>query len=106
MAVGVPVLIGVGLPFVVVYFLNRQENWWALIPAWVLTMVAVMIFDHRSGSGRFDRCLRHAGDRLPFLVVYLINREHWWALIPGGIMVALAAVILLSTGKWAVCRTL
>ena len=96
-AVGAPVLIGVGLPFVVVYFLNRQENWWALIPAWVLTMVAVLILISDRVPGELIGAFVMLAIGLPFLVVYLINREHWWALIPGGIMVALAAVILLST---------
>lgn len=96
-AVGAPVLIGIGLPFVVVYFLNRQENWWALIPAWVLTMVAVLISITNRVPGELIGAFVMLAIGLPFLVVYLINREHWWALIPGGIMVALAAVILLST---------
>lgn len=96
-AVGAPVLVGVGLPFVVVYFLNRQENWWALIPAWVLIIVAVLVTISDRVPGELIGAFVMLAIGLPFLVVYLINREHWWALIPGGIMVALAAVILLST---------
>lgn len=68
-----------------------------LIPAWVLTMVAVLILISDRVPGELIGAFVMLAIGLPFLVVYLINREHWWALIPGGIMVALAAVILLST---------
>jgi hypothetical protein len=96
-AVGAPVLIGVAAPFVVVYFLNRRENWWALIPAWVLTMVALFVLISDRIPGELIGAFIMLAIGLPFLVVYLVNREHWWALIPAGVMLAIAAIILISS---------
>lgn len=46
------ILYGIGLPFLVVYF-RKRENWWALIPAYVLlalgTMIGLLAFKLLSG---------------------------------------------------------
>lgn len=96
-ALGFPVLIGVAAPFVVVFFLNRKENWWALIPAWVLTMVALLALMSDRVQGNLMGAFVMLAIGLPFLVVYLVNRENWWALIPAGVMLAVAAIILISS---------
>lgn len=93
---GVPFMIGVALPFVAVFFLNRQENWWALIPAWVLVMVAILILISTRISSDLVGAFVMLAIGIPFLVVYLINRKNWWALIPAGVMLVIAAVILIS----------
>jgi hypothetical protein len=94
---GVPVLIGVALPFVAVFALNRRENWWALIPAWVLTMIALLIPITTQVSGDLVGVFVMLAIGLPFLVVYLVNRNNWWALIPAGVMLLIAIIILIST---------
>jgi hypothetical protein len=96
-AVGIPVLIGVALPFVVLYFLNRRENWWALIPAWVLIMVSLLILISERVPGELVGAFVMLAIGLPFLVVYLANRQNWWALIPAGVMLVIAAIILISS---------
>jgi hypothetical protein len=86
----------VGLPFLVVYLINR-ENWWALIPAYILFAIAIMIF--LIGIGVLNDAwvalyvLSSVG--LPFLVVYLINRENWWALIPAYVMFVIGIMVTL-----------
>ena len=87
----------IGLPFLVVFLSNRKNNWWALIPAYVLFAIAIMIFligiNVLQDSWVALYVLTSIG--IPFLIVYLMNRENWWALIPAytmfviGIMVAL-----------------
>jgi len=94
---GVPVLIGVALPFVVAFALNRQENWWALIPAWVLSMVALMILITDRIASDLIGAFVMLAIGIPFLVVYLVNRKNWWALIPAGVMLLIAAIILISS---------
>ena len=47
---GAPVLGGVAVPFLVAFALDRT-NWWALIPAFVLTAVAVIITITRREEG-------------------------------------------------------
>ena len=87
----------IGLPFLVVFLANRTDNWWALIPAYVLFAIAIMIFLIGLGvlADSWVALYVLSSIGFPFLIVYLMNREHWWALIPAytmfviGIMVAL-----------------
>lgn len=95
----------IALPFYYVYLRNR-ENWWALIPAYVMTAIAGLIFleDVLSpgfGFGRFGR-VDLAGPyvmyaiALPFFVVFIRNTSNWWALIPAGIMATIGTGLLIS----------
>jgi hypothetical protein len=98
-AVAFYALAAVALPFLGVFVRDRSQ-WWALIPAYILLAVAVMIWL----IGR-----RVLGDLLvpsyvliavaiPFFVVYARDRSHWWALIPGGIMAIVALSFLIAEG--------
>jgi hypothetical protein len=90
------VLVIIGTPFLAVYLLNR-ENWWALIPAYVLYMVGIMVF--LIGLNVLQDgiiplyVLGSIG--LPFLLVYFLNRENWWALIPAYVMFAVGIMVAL-----------
>jgi hypothetical protein len=95
--IGAPILVSIALPFLVVFFLNRKENWWALIPAWVLSMLALITLISDRVSGDLMGTVVMLAIGIPFLVVYLVNREHWWALIPAGIMLALAVIVLIAS---------
>lgn len=87
----------IGLPFLIVFLNNRTENWWALIPAYVMFAIAAMIF--LIGIGLLDDSwiafyvLSSIG--LPFLLVYALNRENWWALIPAYVMFVIGAMVVL-----------
>jgi hypothetical protein len=94
--VAAPVLIGVALPFLAAFLLNRRENWWALIPAWALAVVTAIVLFSERVPGEFIATLVLLGIALPFLVVYLTDRSRWWALIPAGILAAVAAIVLVS----------
>ncbi len=97
------VLYAIGLPFLVVYVRNT-ENWWALIPAYVMAAIGTMI-------GLIG--LRVLNDLLipayimfaiaaPFLFVYLRNPRNWWALIPGGIMSLIGFGFFMGSGVFQV----
>lgn len=118
-AIATYVLTAIALPFLVV-FVRDRKNWWALIPAYVLLAVGVMV--GLIGSGTLNDLLIPAyvmfAIAIPFFVVYTSNPQEWWPLIPGGIMaviglsflIAEAAVqyvlpaVLIVAGIWMVVR--
>jgi hypothetical protein len=96
------VLIAIAIPFLAVYLRNRAM-WWALIPAYVLAAVAVMV--GLTGLGILEDELVPAyvlfAIALPFFVVYARNRSQWWSLIPGGILAVIGLSFLIAGGAFA-----
>jgi len=115
------VLSSIGLPFLVVYLLNR-ENWWALIPAYSMFVIGAMValIDLNVLDGLAIPAYIMFAIAIPFLFVYLINRNNWWALIPGGITGLMGVgffagtdlakyvipAVLLVAGAWVLYRSL
>ena len=91
------VLAAIALPFLVV-FLRDRAQWWALIPAYVLLAVGVMV--GLLGLGVLTDLLVPAyvmfAIAIPFFVVYVRNTKQWWALIPGGIMAVIGLSFLIA----------
>lgn len=81
--VGMPILLGVGLPFLVPFASDVRKNWWALIPAWIMFILAAVVGLADYVQGEWIAALVLFGFALPFFVVYLFDRSRWWALIPG-----------------------
>lgn len=118
-AVAFYVLSAIALPFLVVFLRDRRQ-WWALIPAYVLFAVGLMV--GLLGSGILNDLLVPAyvmfAIAIPFFVVYARNTKNWWALIPGGVLaiiglaflIAEAAVeyvvpaVLIIAGVWILAR--
>ena len=95
-------------PFLIV-FLSNTEQWWALIPTYVMAAIGLMV--GLIGLGILSDLLIPAyvmfAIALPFFVVYLRDTKQWWALIPAGIMTAIGILIMagqvISSGVfWAV----
>jgi hypothetical protein len=93
--VGAFVMLAIGIPFLAVYLINRK-NWWALIPAGVMLVIAAVILISAQTSGQFVAPLIMFAIALPFFVVYLRSAENWWALIPAGVMGSIGVTLLLS----------
>jgi hypothetical protein len=95
--IGVPILAGIGLPFLVAFLVDRRQNWWALIPVWVFAVLVVVTLLSERAPGELVGAVIMFSIALPFLVVYLTDRTRWWALIPAFVLAAVGAVILLSS---------
>ena len=87
-----------GLIFLGVFLANR-ENWWALIPGFVLISIGVMLAlewmvpELNSDLGGF---IVLAGIALAFFIIYLFDNARWWAIIPGGVLATVAVFVLLE----------
>lgn len=90
-----------GIIFLLVFILNTDE-WWALIPGFVLVGIGIIIFMSQSLDSMVDRWggavfLGLLG--VAFIFIYATHREHWWAIIPGGVLITLAGVTALPPGN-------
>jgi len=93
---GAPVLLGVGIPFLEAYFLDTKNNWWALIPAWVMcALSAVVLFEDRVDSNIIGSFVLYS-IALPFFVLWLRDRTRKWALIPAGSLAVIGLIPLLN----------
>lgn len=83
-----------GLLFLSTYLGNR-EQWWALIPGFILVSLAVLILMDiflPGAASTWGGPVFLGGMGLSFWAVYLVRREHWWAIIPGGVLMTLGGV--------------
>jgi hypothetical protein len=91
------ILGGIGLSFWLVYIFNTK-NWWSIIPAGVLTTLAIVVglrTETVLSGGVF-----FLGLGCTFLLVALLPNpvgRMWWAYIPGGILVVLGILTLVTT---------
>lgn len=91
---GTIILWCVAAPFLVAFLINRKENWWALIPMWVLLAVGVIPLVADQVRGEWIAIWVLSATALPFVVTYLANRKaNWWALIPAGAILFPVAII-------------
>jgi hypothetical protein len=93
-------IFGFGGALFLYVFLTNRDNWWAVIPGFVLLSIGALIaLEHLfpATSGDWGGALVLAGIGLAFWVVYFLKREHWWAIIPGGVMLTIALVTGLSS---------
>ena len=75
-------LFAIALPFFVIYF-RSPENWWAIIPAGVMTTLSVIATLGIAGwikdaqTGRYSNALLMGGLAVTFAVVWLRNAKPW-----------------------------
>lgn len=86
----------IAIPFVVVWTLRPKENWWALIPAYVMaSLVGLMYVISLTPPDILIPVYVLLSIAIPFLVVFALRpRQNWWALIPGGILAAVGVSLV------------
>ncbi len=94
--VAAPVIAGVGLPFLAAYLVNRKANWWALIPAWSMFVVMLILVFADYAPGEAIAALVLFGVAAPFFLVFFLSIPNWWAMIPAGILTSIGVMILLT----------
>ena len=92
------ILFAIAAPFLYI-FLRDRRMWWALIPAYVMLAVGLMVglIDAVVLSDTNVAVYRMLAIALPFFVVFFNNTQNWWALIPAGVMTLIALGILFTT---------
>jgi hypothetical protein len=93
--IGMPILLSIAIPFYVGFIFERKA-WGLLIPAWVLTVLAVVTLTADLVEGSLVGALFLYAVAAPFLAVYLLNRSRGWALIPAWVTFILGTIALLS----------
>ena len=90
-----PIFIGIGLPFVVAFFIDRANNWWALIPAGVMAflILVVLLVDRVPGEWIGAGFLFVLA--ITFFLVYW-SRRQLWSLIVAYVMFVLGFMPLLA----------
>jgi hypothetical protein len=94
-AIAAPLFIGIGLPFVVAYLLNRSDNWWALIPAGVMTFLTFVLLAANTLIGEFIGAGLFFILAATFGFVYASHRAFWAGLV-SYVMIVLGIVVLTS----------
>lgn len=94
---GAPVLIAIAIPFFAVFLQEPKKNWWALIPAWVMAVISVIVLFEDALGGNLIGSLVLYSIALPFLVVFLWDRSKRWALIPFAVLAVVGLIPMLET---------
>ncbi|MEK6222180.1 MAG: hypothetical protein N2D54_08015, partial [Chloroflexota bacterium] len=91
---GTIILWAVAIPFWIALITHPNNNWWASIPGWALTVIGGIILLENQFSGDLIGSLIMVSIALPFFVVYIRNRTRAWALIPGYALSVIALIVL------------
>ncbi len=93
--IAAPLFVGFAIPFVVAFFTDRQQNYWAVIPAAIFSMLTVTTLSGEQ-AGEFFAALVVLTIAAPFVFVYFTQPRQWWALIPAGILGSIGVTALVS----------
>ncbi len=91
----------IGLSFLVVYFVKR-ENWWAIIPTGVLFTLALVAGVAQFSNGMAAGASFFLGIALTFAVLGLmpVGRKDKWPWIPAGICAVMGTLLMLGSGEF------
>jgi len=80
-AMAAPLFVGIGLPFVVAFLLDRKRNWWALIPTGVMAFLTVVLLVVENTPGEVIGAALFFILAITFGLVYATRRLVWAAIV-------------------------
>jgi hypothetical protein len=93
--IAAPLFIGLAIPFVVACLVDRQQNYWAVIPAAIFSLLTVTTIIGEQ-AGEFFAALMVLVVAAPFFIVYFTQPKQWWAIIPAGILGSIGVTALIG----------
>jgi hypothetical protein len=96
-AMAAPLFVGIGLPFIVAFLLDRKRNWWALIPTGVMAFLTVVLLVVENTPGEVIGAALFFILAITFGLVYA-TRHLVWAAIVAYIMLVLGFTPLIAMG--------
>jgi hypothetical protein len=91
---------GLGIVFLAIYR-QRDQNWWAAIPAGALFGLAgvTLLESIESVPGGLSGAVFLWGCAIPFIILFRKEPRFFWASIPGGFLAVLGLLALLSSTR-------
>lgn len=90
--------LAIALAFLIIYFGDRQERWWAFVPFGAMAvMVAVMVLSNAAWPPLLVGVALFAGMGLVFFIIYALAKDRRtlaWALVPAAALALMALVTL------------
>ena len=100
-------MFGSAAGFLAIYWMDRKENWWALIPAGVFVLVGIASVIGTAVGEDWTGSFVLWGIAAVFAVLYLRDRSQFWPLIPAGVLAVVGfGVSPLATSAWFLFPTL
>lgn len=94
-------MFGSAAGFLAIYWMDRKENWWALIPAGVFVLVGIASVIGTAVGEDWTGSFVLWGIAGVFAVLYLRDRSQFWPLIPAGVLAVVGfGVSPLATSAW------
>ena len=88
--------------FWLIYYLKRSNFWWAIIPAGVMTTIAIIVFIPEGSSlGGSVFFLGMAATFALLGFVEINGRRMTWPWIPAGVLAVMGVLIGLTTSGWS-----
>jgi hypothetical protein len=94
-AMAAPIFIGIGLPFIVAFIIDRSSNWWAIIPAGMMAFLTLVLFAVDKVPGEWIGSGFLAILAAIFFMIFLSRRARW-ALVVAYVMFILVFMPLLT----------
>ena len=96
--IGTIVLMGIALPFLLVYLTDRDRKW-ALIPFVALFVISLIpLMEVLIPRRRFEIFLMPLF-ALPFIGTYIFSNKNWWAIIPAGVFLSIGLALTVETTR-------
>jgi len=94
--------VGIAAGFIHIYLRQRQEHWWALLPAGFTLVIALLIAASAlTHNITILGALLFGGMGTVFLTIYLLSpgAQQWWSLIPASVLLIFGLLILTSQSE-------